>query len=135
MCFVQCEADDKSNGGEKQQQQGGASSWALSLERLLSEAAGVHALAAFLEREFSAENIRFWTACERWARAPNASAASILHARHLADGASDPVNIDASARQLAAERLPQAPPDLFLQVYIQTNLNHRKINCIFTNLY
>lgn len=101
---------------QQQQQQGGPTSWALSLEKLLSEASGVHALAAFLEREFSAENIRFWTACERWARSPSPSAAAALHARHLADGAPDPVNIDASARQLAGERLAQAPPDLFLQV-------------------
>lgn len=117
----QCESDDKSAGSEKQQG-GGAASWSVSLERLLAEPAGVHALAAFLEREFSAENIRFWTACERWSRSPpgvRPALAVALHARHLADGAADPVNVDASARHLAAERLPLAPPDLFLQAQKQ----------------
>lgn len=112
----QCEAE---GGASLDDPSAGPASWASSLERLLSDPRGVHALSAFLEREFSAENIRFWTACERYARAQPGTRPALAHAvhsRHLAEGAPEPVNVDAHARQLAMERLAAAPPDLFLQV-------------------
>lgn len=63
----------------------------------------------FLKKEFSAENILFWTSCERFRRSfaaagppdrVHADAIAILD-RHLAQGAPDPVNVDSHARQAA----------------------------------
>ncbi|GBP11710.1 Regulator of G-protein signaling loco [Eumeta japonica] len=92
--------------------------WSLGLEQLLADEAGAGAFAAFLAKEFAVENIRFWNACERYAAAvadERVRAAAALWERHLADGAPEPVNVDAAARRAAdPQRAPRPPPpDLF----------------------
>ena len=59
----------------------------------------------FLRKEFSAENIMFWVACEKFRRLEtdrdrHTAAIAILD-RHLSPGATDPVNVDSHARQAA----------------------------------
>lgn len=91
--------------------------WNSSFERLLGDIYGVHAFAEFLRKEFSAENIYFWTACERYKQMENASdryqeAQNIIQ-RHLENGAPEPVNIDSKATSKTLEQLKTANADLF----------------------
>lgn len=99
---------------------GGVQVWVNSFEKLLEDAAGLHTFAVFLQKEFSAENIYFWTACERYRKiedhADRTKEANAIFSKHLAVGASDPVNVDSKARTLTQEKLNFAEKDLFAQV-------------------
>ncbi|KAH8306399.1 hypothetical protein KR018_010376 [Drosophila ironensis] len=93
------------------------SSWGSSFERMLQDAAGMQTFSEFLKKEFSAENIYFWTACERY-RLLESQAERMLQAReifgkHLANSSSDPVNVDSQARSMTEEKLATAAPDIF----------------------
>lgn len=97
----------------------GPAVWGQSFELLLHDPAGLHSFAEFLKKEFSGENIYFWTACERFRQINDASertkeALSIFE-KHLANGSLEPVNVDSQARLRAQERLSSADKDLFLQ--------------------
>ena len=76
-------------------------------------------LQEFLNHEFSAENITFWTSCEQYRHLAGVgeqarrSAASAIAERHLAPGCPEPVNVDAAARQVAKDGLSHAGPDIF----------------------
>lgn len=98
----------------------GVQVWGNSFEKLLEDATGLHTFAEFLKKEFSAENIYFWTACERYRkltdRSERTKEANAIFSKHLATGASEPVNVDSKARTLAQDGLNYAKPDLFLQV-------------------
>ncbi|CAK1594158.1 unnamed protein product [Parnassius mnemosyne] len=103
---------------------GGVARWSLGLEQLLADPAGAAAFAHFLAKEFAAENIRFWWSCEQYARSSGAAREALaaeVWARHLCDGAPEPVNVDAAARRAAAARLQHRPlpDDLFLQAQKQ----------------
>lgn len=91
--------------------------WNTSFEILLGDTYGVHAFAEFLRKEFSAENIYFWTACERYKQLESAAErfqeAQVVFARHLENGAPEPVNIDSKATSKTLEQLQLANPDLF----------------------
>ena len=74
----------------------------------------------FLKKEFSHENIYFWTACERYRRLGSDNSfekrrriAGDIIRRHLASGAQEPVNVDSHARQAAIDGLESAAPGLF----------------------
>lgn len=98
----------------------GVQAWGNSFEKLLEDASGLHTFAVFLQKEFSAENIYFWTACERYRQiedhAKRTQEANTIFSKHLAVGASDPVNVDSKARTLTQEKLGFAEKDLFAQV-------------------
>ncbi|XP_065722230.2 regulator of G-protein signaling loco isoform X3 [Drosophila suzukii] len=99
------------------QEHGCPSSWGGSFERMLQDAAGMQTFSEFLKKEFSAENIYFWTACERY-RMLESEADRVVQAReifgkHLANSSSDPVNVDSQARSLTEEKLAGAAPDIF----------------------
>ncbi|KAM3958910.1 regulator of G protein signaling family member locomotion defects [Aphomia sociella] len=104
---------------------GGVARWSLGLEQLLADPAGAAAFAHFLSKEFAAENIRFWWSCEQFSATEDpekrSALANEIWQRHLAEGASEPVNVDAAARRAAALRLYQepSPPDLFQQAQKQ----------------
>lgn len=70
-----------------------------------------------MKKEFSAENIYFWTACQRYrlmtSDTRKKEALDIFN-KHLASGASEPVNVDSQARNVTQENLDKAPEDLFL---------------------
>ncbi|XP_065092951.1 regulator of G-protein signaling loco isoform X3 [Ochlerotatus camptorhynchus] len=95
----------------------GVASWGTSFEKLLEDAAGLHTFSEFLKKEFSAENIYFWTACERYRQITEceerAKEAQAIFVKHLESGCSEPVNVDSIARNIAKEHLPQAEPTLF----------------------
>lgn len=94
--------------------------WGSSFEKLLDDPAGLHAFAVFLKKEFSAENIYFWTACERYRmmvdNAERSREAMTIFTKHLGVGAAEPVNVDSKARTIAESNLGFAERDLFVQV-------------------
>ncbi|XP_012157776.1 regulator of G-protein signaling loco isoform X4 [Ceratitis capitata] len=95
----------------------GVAAWGTAFERLLEDPAGMHTFGEFLKKEFSAENIYFWTACERYraleSSAERAAQAMAIFSKHLANGALEPVNVDSQARNLTQEKLDSAEPDIF----------------------
>lgn len=74
-------------------------------------------LQEFLKKEFSAENIYFWTACERYRKLPPGSErtneAQKIYKRHLCVGAPEPVNVDARGRQYTEQALQDPDSNLF----------------------
>lgn len=62
-----------------------------------------------MKKEFSAENIYFWTACERYKNLPAGSEktaeAQRIYQQHLCVGASEGVNVDAHGRQCTEQSL------------------------------
>lgn len=76
-----------------------------------------------MKKEFSAENIYFWTSCERYRRLSKASERSIeaqkIHRRHLCMGAPEPVNVDSHGRSYTQQQLQDAEPALFEQAQKQ----------------
>jgi regulator of G-protein signaling len=100
----------------------GVEAWSQSFEKLLEDVAGLHAFAEFLKKEFSAENIYFWTACERYRQLDDAERPKEgfeIFAKHLGSGALEPVNVDSIARNTAHDNLEQANRDLFTQAQKQ----------------
>ncbi|CAH1121311.1 unnamed protein product [Ceutorhynchus assimilis] len=96
----------------------GAISWGTSFEKLLDDPVGLYAFAEFLKKEVSAENIYFWTACERYKSLKSPSErtteAQRIFKEHLESGASDAVNVDAQGRQAAEQGLLEgAGADIF----------------------
>ncbi|XP_017859764.1 PREDICTED: regulator of G-protein signaling loco isoform X3 [Drosophila arizonae] len=112
----------KATGGESTQElaapeQKGPSSWGTSFERMLQDAAGMQTFAEFLKKEFSAENIYFWTACERYrcteSESERVTMAREIFNKHLSNNSSDPVNVDSQARNLSDEKLASGDTDIF----------------------
>ncbi|XP_021564066.1 regulator of G-protein signaling 14, partial [Carlito syrichta] len=79
-------------------------SWAVSFERLLQDPLGLAYFTEFLKKEFSAENVTFWKACERFQQIPAsdtqqlAQEARSIYQEFLSSQALSPVNIDRQAR-------------------------------------
>lgn len=99
-------------------------SWALSFERLLQDPLGLAYFTEFLKKEFSAENVTFWQACERFQQIPASDtqqlaqeARSIYH-EFLSNQALSPVNIDRQA-WLGEEVLAEPRPDMFRAQQLQ----------------
>ncbi|KPU80688.1 uncharacterized protein Dana_GF16141, isoform D [Drosophila ananassae] len=99
------------------QDYGCPSNWSNSFERMLQDAAGMQTFSEFLKKEFSAENIYFWTACERYrvleSQTERAVQAREIFGKYLANSSMDPVNVDSQARSLTEEKLASAAPDIF----------------------
>jgi len=99
-------------------------SWGLSFERLLQDPLGLAYFTEFLKKEFSAENVTFWKACERFQQIPASDTQQLAQeARHiyqefLSSQALSPVNIDRQA-WLGEEVLAQPRPDMFRAQQLQ----------------
>uniref|UniRef100_H3B9F0 Regulator of G protein signaling 14 n=1 Tax=Latimeria chalumnae TaxID=7897 RepID=H3B9F0_LATCH len=93
-------------------------SWAVSFERLLQDPDGIKYFTEFLKKEFSAENILFWQACENFQQIPVEDTeqllqeARIIYDTYLSRKASSPVNIDKKA-WMDEEMLNSPTPDMF----------------------
>ncbi|XP_023572127.1 regulator of G-protein signaling 14 isoform X3 [Octodon degus] len=98
--------------------------WALSFERLLQDPLGLAYFTEFLKKEFSAENVTFWKACERFQQIPAsdteqlAQEARNIYQEFLSSQALSPVNIDRQA-WLGEEVLAQPRPDMFRAQQLQ----------------
>lgn len=95
----------------------GPTAWGSSFELLLNDQNGLKVFAEFLKKEFSGENIYFWTACERYRQIADESdrrkEAVSIYEKHLANGALEPVNVDSTARNSTRDGLSKASIDLF----------------------
>ncbi len=60
----QCE-DEDNEAANKLLDIGRVASWAVGFEKLLNDETGLHVFTEFLKKEFSQENIQFWTECEK----------------------------------------------------------------------
>ncbi|XP_027704161.1 regulator of G-protein signaling 14-like [Vombatus ursinus] len=93
-------------------------SWALSFERLLQDPLGLAYFTEFLKKEFSAENLSFWKACEQFQQIPASDTqqltqeARCIYEEFLSSQALSPVNIDRQA-WLGEEVLATPNPDMF----------------------
>lgn len=92
-------------------------SWGQSFELLLNDPIGLKIFAEFLKKEFSGENVYFWTACERFRQindeAERRKEAIAIYEKHLGNVALEPVNVDCNARNYSRDGLSKAEKDLF----------------------
>uniref|UniRef100_A0A8D2LIG8 Regulator of G protein signaling 14 n=1 Tax=Varanus komodoensis TaxID=61221 RepID=A0A8D2LIG8_VARKO len=92
--------------------------WAESFETLLQDHLGVAYFTEFLKKEFSAENVYFWQACERFQQIPATSTqqlaqeARCIYDEFLSSHSVNPVNIDRQA-WIGEEMLADPTPDMF----------------------
>uniref|UniRef100_G1PDR0 Regulator of G protein signaling 14 n=1 Tax=Myotis lucifugus TaxID=59463 RepID=G1PDR0_MYOLU len=99
-------------------------SWGLSFERLLQDPLGLAYFTEFLKKEFSAENLTFWKACERFQQIPAsdtqqlAQEARNIYQEFLSSQALSPVNIDRQA-WVGEEMLAEPRPDMFRAQQLQ----------------
>ncbi|KAG6941300.1 regulator of G-protein signaling 14 [Chelydra serpentina] len=93
-------------------------SWAESFETLLQDRVAVTYFTEFLKKEFSAENVYFWQACERFQQIPSrntqqlAQEARRIYDEFLSSHSVSPVNIDRQA-WIGEEMLAMPTPDMF----------------------
>ncbi|XP_077182315.1 regulator of G-protein signaling 14 isoform X2 [Paroedura picta] len=92
--------------------------WAESFETLLQDRLGVAYFTEFLKKEFSAENVYFWQACERFQQIPASSTQQLtqearrIYDEFLSSHSVSPVNIDRQA-WIGEEMLTVPTPDMF----------------------
>jgi regulator of G-protein signaling len=115
----QCEENGPAKGNCSE----GPAGWASSFEKLLEDPLGLHTFAEFLKKEFSAENIYFWTACERYRRLPagpeRVAEAQRIYQQHLRVEAPEGVNVDSHGCHCPEQSLQQASSALFDQAQKQ----------------
>lgn len=91
---------------------GGCKAWNECFESLLADPIGLNVFCEFLKREYSCENIYFWTACERYKQIVDINErkkeATRIFDSYLADLSREPVNVDEKARLKAREKLMSA---------------------------
>ncbi|NXE54278.1 RGS14 protein, partial [Casuarius casuarius] len=93
-------------------------SWAESFETLLQDHVAVTYFTEFLKKEFSAENVYFWQACERFQQIPAsdtqqlAQEARRIYDEFLSSHSVSPVNIDKQA-WIGEDMLATPSPDMF----------------------
>ncbi|XP_010143410.1 PREDICTED: regulator of G-protein signaling 14, partial [Buceros rhinoceros silvestris] len=98
--------------------QGSVVSWAESFETLLQDRVAVTYFTEFLKKEFSAENVYFWQACERFQQIPASDTEQLAQeARRIYDDSPpshsvSPVNIDKQA-WIGEDMLATPSPDMF----------------------
>ncbi|XP_013927169.1 PREDICTED: regulator of G-protein signaling 14 isoform X1 [Thamnophis sirtalis] len=92
--------------------------WAESFETLLQDKLGVAYFTEFLKKEFSAENVYFWKACEQFQQIPANSTQKLaqearkIYDEFLSSHSVNPVNIDRQA-WIGEEMLSSPTPDMF----------------------
>ncbi|XP_053769315.1 regulator of G-protein signaling 14 [Desmodus rotundus] len=101
-----------------------AASWGLSFERLLQDPLGQAYFTEFLKKEYSAENLTFWKACESFQQIPASDTQKLtqearsIYQEFLSSQALSPVNIDRQA-WLGEEVLAEPRPDMFRAQQLQ----------------
>ncbi|NXU59964.1 RGS14 protein, partial [Turnix velox] len=104
--------------------QGSVVSWAESFETLLQDRVAVTYFTEFLKKEFSAENVYFWQACERFQQIPAsdtkqlAQEARRIYDEFLSSHSVSPVNIDKQA-WIGEDMLDNPSPDMFRTQQLQ----------------
>ncbi|XP_053573050.1 regulator of G-protein signaling 14 isoform X2 [Bombina bombina] len=99
-------------------------SWAVSFERLLQDPLGVEYFTDFLKKEYSAENIFFWQACEKFQSIPADDTEQLskesrrIYKEFLSSSSLCPVNVDHQAI-ITEDMLEKPTPDLFRTQQLQ----------------
>ncbi|XP_050521691.1 regulator of G-protein signaling loco isoform X2 [Daktulosphaira vitifoliae] len=97
--------------------------WTLSFEKVLQDPVASQKFAEFLKKEFSAENLYFWTACEHYNSTHDqvlrCALARDIYSKHLSNDALESVNVDSKASNLTIQQIEQADPNLFLHAQKQ----------------
>ncbi|XP_062866493.1 regulator of G-protein signaling 11 isoform X2 [Trichomycterus rosablanca] len=89
--------------------------WSFSFTELLTDPLGRKEFLAFLEKEFSAENLCFWQACEDIRHGESSKIlvkVDEVFKQYLAPGAANSVNIDSKTMEITLEGMKQ--PNLFV---------------------
>ncbi|KAM4748794.1 regulator of G-protein signaling 14 [Rhinophrynus dorsalis] len=98
--------------------------WAVSFERLLQDPLGIEYFTEFLNKEYSAENIHFWKACEKFQAIAADDSEQLLqesqwiYNEYLSSSSLSPVNVDHQV--VITEDMLKAPnPDMFKAQQLQ----------------
>uniref|UniRef100_A0A8B9FVQ2 Regulator of G-protein signaling 14 n=1 Tax=Amazona collaria TaxID=241587 RepID=A0A8B9FVQ2_9PSIT len=103
---------------------GSVVSWAESFETLLQDRVAVTYFTEFLKKEFSAENVYFWQACEHFQQIPASNTQQLaqearrIYDEFLSSHSISPVNIDRQA-WIGEEMLATPSPDMFRTQQLQ----------------
>ncbi|XP_056005277.1 regulator of G-protein signaling 12-like isoform X4 [Ostrea edulis] len=93
----------------KEEEIGRVAGWAVNFEKLLKDGAGLIVFTEFLKKEFSQENIIFWKAVEQYKKVVEADKRKVkakeIFSKHVSVKATDPINIEQSARQQVEKQL------------------------------
>ncbi|XP_059145141.1 regulator of G-protein signaling 12-like isoform X2 [Physella acuta] len=96
---------------------GRVASWAVHFDQLLRDPIGIGIFTEFLRKEFSEENIIFWKACEQYRQLVDdqerKSEARAIYSKYLSAKASDPVNVDSTARSYSEKFLDNPTSIMF----------------------
>ncbi|KAL3861373.1 hypothetical protein ACJMK2_007409 [Sinanodonta woodiana] len=102
---------------EEEEKVGQVAGWAVNFDKLLQDISGLCLFTEFLKKEFSEENIIFWTTVEKYKEITNQEKRNVqakeIFNKHLSVQASEPVNIDSVARQQADSQLDIPTPQIF----------------------
>ncbi|KAL3314280.1 Regulator of G-protein signaling 7 [Cichlidogyrus casuarinus] len=82
--------------------------WSFSIYELIRDPIGRNEFLKWLEREFSAENLRFWEACQRLKSAPLKEVPGLveeIYAQFLAPNASELLNVDNRVGEAVRKRV------------------------------
>lgn len=97
-------------------------SWSCSFDKLLEDPVGLMYFTEYLRKEFSEENIIFWSECEKLRKTALSNTslleelANNIYKCFLCEHASSPVNIDSIGQRLAEQVISKPPkPDMFLK--------------------
>ncbi|KAM4636847.1 regulator of G-protein signaling 10 isoform 1-T1 [Discoglossus pictus] len=103
--------------GAQDQEQKGTTRWALSLENLLEDPQGIAEFTDFLKKEFSEENVLFWSACEDFKRTQDKEQmqkkAQDIYTTFLSSKSSSQVNVEGQSR--INEKMLEEPHSLMFQ--------------------
>ncbi|KAI1301434.1 Regulator of G-protein signaling 12 [Halotydeus destructor] len=97
-------------------------SWAMSFDNLLGDAAGIYAFTTFCRTELNDENIRFYRACVNFSKCNEAELSSLAEAifyQFLSKDATEPVNVDNKARRAASDALDNPSAIMFHEAQTQ----------------
>ncbi|KAL3880097.1 hypothetical protein ACJMK2_032366, partial [Sinanodonta woodiana] len=96
---------------------GRVTGWSVNFNKLLRDIIGLHVFTEHLKKEFSEENIIFWTSVEKYKQITSQEMRNVeakyIFDKHLSVHASEPVNIDSVARQQAYSQLDLPTPEIF----------------------
>ncbi|XP_037105482.1 regulator of G-protein signaling 5-like [Syngnathus acus] len=94
-----------------------ASQWRESLERVLNNNYGLATFRAFLQSEFSDENIEFWMACKDFKKTKNpekmAAKAKMIYEDYIQSEGPKEVNIDHFTKDVTLRNLVNLSPETF----------------------
>ncbi|ESN98782.1 hypothetical protein HELRODRAFT_155898 [Helobdella robusta] len=90
--------------------------WSFGLHELLKDPAGREHFRLFLQKEFSAENLKFWEACERLKKISLKevkSAVLEIYNDHLGKMSTDPVNLDGRVLESVKKNVESDPSNRY----------------------